>query len=559
MKRYRALILAAGLGLVLGGCDDAFLTTAPEDRISDETFWKTPADFQVALNAGYRNLITLDQMYIDGATDIGYSQQYWMRESPYARGEQNPQTGWGRDLWENLYEGIAKVNDVLGHLQTQETLTPEEATQLEAEARFLRGYYYHELLWLYGGVPLLTTVPSPDSALTIPRASRQEVLEFVLADLTFAGENLPKVRYEHGDANYGRATAGAALAYKARAALYAASRAKYTDGDAARANELFGIARDAAKAVMDLGVYDLYPDFRELFTNAGEGNQEVIFDYQVVRGQNGWWAWKGFAPASMSGNVDMTPTRALVDAFEMANGKPITDPTSGYDPSPPVIEYDADGNATVVSLGMYANRDPRLYATVLFPGQTFNGVVYNSFPDSPTADRLDPSNFYNTHTGYMAMKYVDPVDQPPNEWNSGLNTIKMRYADVLLMYAEAMIELGQWSDPSVAEAINRIRARVDMPPVTLTSQEQAIQVVRHERMVELAWEGLRLADIRRWRIAEDVMPGKVYGIDYIDASGKKVTAVSADTRKFDPNRDYLWPIPQTERDLNPNLEQNPGY
>ncbi|HET8656241.1 MAG TPA: RagB/SusD family nutrient uptake outer membrane protein [Longimicrobiaceae bacterium] len=558
MKILRVLALVAGLGAVLAGCDDAFLTTVPQDRISDETYWQTPKDFEAALNAGYRNLVTLDQMYIDGATDIGYSQQYWMRESPYARGEQNAQTGWGHDLWVNLYQGVAKVNDVLAHLKTQTTLTQEQATQLEAEARFLRGYYYHELLWLYGGVPLLTTVPSPDSALTIPRASHDEVLDLVLSDLTFAGENLPKVRYQPSDANYGRATAGAALAYKARAALYAASLAKYADGDQEKANQLFATARDAAKAVMDLGVYSLYPDYRKLFTNAGEGNEEVIFDYQVVKGQNGWWAWKGFAPHSMGGNVDMTPTRALVDAFDMANGKPITDPTSGYDPSPPVIEYDAAGNPTVVSLGMYANRDPRLYATVLFPGAQFNGTVYNSFPDSPTADRLDPSNFYNTHTGYMALKYVDPVDQF-DVWNSGINTIKMRYAGVLLMYAEAMIELGDWADPSVADALNQIRDRVDMPHVSLTSQQEAIDVVRHERVVELAWEGLRLADLRRWRIAEDVLPGKVYGIDYRDENGNVVTAESADTRKFEAPRDYLWPIPQTERDLNPDLEQNPGY
>jgi hypothetical protein len=546
------------LGLVLSaaGCDDEFLTTVPQDRISDETFWQTPEDFQAALNAAYRNLITLDQMYIDGTTDLAYSQQYWMRNSLYALGDHDPRTGWHGDLWELLYEGLAKVNDVLARLEGNGFLTAEQIRTIEAEGKFLRGYYYHELLWMFGGVPLLTQVPTPEEAREITRAPRGEVFDLIMSDLTFAGENLPKVRYSSGNSNYGRATAGAALAYKARAALYEASYRKYAENDVSGADQLFAVARDAAQAVMDLGVYDLHPDFRTLFTNAGEGNPEVIFDYQVVRGQNGWWAWKGFAPASMSGNVDLTPTRKLVDEFHMANGLPITDPQSGYDPSPPVIQYDGN-DATVISLGMYANRDPRFYATVLFPGREFNGRVFNSFPTSPTADKLDPGNFYNTHTGYMGMKYVDPVDQPPNEWNSGLNTIKMRLGDVLLMYAEAKIELGT-IDGSVATALNRIRARAGMPNVTLGGQAEMIELVRHERIVELAWEGLRLADIRRWRIAEEVMPGKVYGIDFTSGGGLS-RAESAETRQFRAPRDYLWPIPQSERDLNPGLEQNPGY
>src|SRR5690606_19044326 len=133
---------------------------------------------------------------------------------------------------------------------------------------------------------------------------------------------------------------------------------------------------------------------------------------------------------------------------------------------------------------MFANRDPRLYASVIFPGAEFNGTVFNPYPDSPTADHLDRSNFNNTETGFVMKKYVDPEDVSERN-NSGLNIIKMRYADVLLMYAEAKIELGEWADPTVAAALNQIRDRVDMPDVSLTSQQQAIDLVRNERAVEL--------------------------------------------------------------------------
>src|SRR5690606_36878366 len=139
--------------------------------------------------------------------------------------------------------------------------------------------------------------------------------------------------------------------------------------------------------------------------------------------------------------------------------------------------------------------------------------------------------------------------------NSGLNIIKMRYADVLLMYAEARIELGEWSDPSVKAALDQLRDRVGMPEVTLTSQEQAIELVRNERAVELGTEGLRLADIRRWKIAEEVMPGQPAGMD-IWENGQIVTVFGTWQRTFSSPRDYLWPIPVWERDLNSNLAQN---
>lgn len=549
MRRQFAVALTLGLVVGAAACDDEFLTTLPQDEVSDAIFWQTERDFTMAVNAVYRSLLDTDHFFIDGTTDHLYSKKDWTVNHAYAMGHQDATSGWSGDIWERLYEGISRANEVLNKLETSDADLPADfRTEIEAQARFLRGYFYHELLWLYGGVPLYTAVPTIEEAREASRATREEVINFVLADLDAAAQGLPE---DWSDSQYGRATRGAALAYRARAALYEASHQKYLEGNAARANELFRIAADAAQEVMDLGEYALYPDYRNLFTYAGEGSAEVIFDYQHVQGVNGWSAFGWFAPHSLGGTVDIHPTRALVDAYRMTDGMTIED-SPLYDPSPPVIE---DGE--VVSLGMYANRDPRLYATVIFPGAEFNGAVFNPYPESPTVDHLDRSNFNNTETGFVMKKYIDPQDRTQRN-NSGLNVIKMRYADVLLMYAEAKIELGEWEDPSVEAALNQVRDRVDMPDVQLTSQDQAIALIRNERAVELATEGLRLADIRRWGIAEDVMPGQPAGMD-IWEDGEIVTVFGTWQRSFEAPRDYLWPIPVGERDLNRNLAQNPGY
>lgn len=549
MRRQLAAALTLGLALGTAACDDEFLTTLPQAEISDAAFWKTERDFTMAVTAAYRNLIDTDQILFEGATDFMYSKKDWTAVHAYAMGHQDATTGWSGGIWDRLFQGVSRANTVLNQLEaTDANLSAEFRGQIEAQARFLRGNFYHELLWLYGEVPIFTSVPTVQEAREVGRSARDEVFDFVLADLQAAAQGLPQ---SWPASQYGRATKGAALAYIARAALYEASYQKYHANNSARANALFRVAADAAEDVMGLGVYSLYPDYRDLFTYAGEGSSEVIFDYQHVQGVNGWSAFGWLAPHSMGGVVDIHPTRALVDEYRMTDGLTIEE-SPLYDPSPPVIQ-----NGAVVSLGMFANRDPRLYATVIFPGAEFNGAVFNPYPGSPTADRLDRSNFNNTETGFVLKKYVDPEDVTQRN-NSGINIIKMRYADVLLMYAEAKIELGEWADPTVAAALNQLRDRVDMPDVALTSQAQALELLRNERGVELGGEGFRLADIRRWKIAEDVMPGQPEGMDIVEG-GNVVTILGTWQRSFEDPRDYLWPVPVGERDLNPNLAQNPGY
>jgi starch-binding outer membrane protein, SusD/RagB family len=548
MKRYLKLAVTAGLAVGVVACDDDFLTTLPQDVVSDAVYWQTERDFTLAINAVYRNVLDNQIFYMEGATDLSYSGKDWTPNHAVAQGHNDASTGFTNGIWNTLYQGISRANEVLNRLETSDApLSATFRTQTEAQARFLRGYFYHELLWLYGGVPLFESVPTVTEAREVGRNSRDEVINFVLTDLTVAAAGLPD---SWPAAQSGRATRGAALAFIARAALYEASYNKYHEGNASRANQLFQVAAEAAQDVIGSGVYNLIPNFRDLHTYAGQGSAEVIFDYQRIQGVNGWPAWSWLAPHSMGGNIDLTPTRAIVDAFRMIDGLSIHE-SPMYDPTPPVISA-----GQTQSLGMYANRDPRLYATVLFPGAEFEGQVFNSFPNSPTPDRLVFSNFSNTHTGYVWLKYVDPQDRP-NPSNSGINQIRMRFADVLLMYAEAKVELNQ-IDASVETAFNRVRTRAGMPGITLGSQEQMIELIRNERVVELGGEGLRLADIRRWKIAEHVMPWDVPGIDIVE-NGQIVTLAGLWQRSFPAPRNYLWPIPVTERDLNPNLAQNPGF
>lgn len=562
------------LSIALGatGCDDELLTTVPTDRVSSATFWANERDFNTALNAAYERMlgVALNPMYFDGATEIGYSHADWMRQHEYVMGRANALSGWSADIWDRNFTGISRANEILAQLEVveDEVLSAKAADQIRGQALFLRAYYYHELLWMFGGVPVFTSVPSVEEAREVSRASRKEVYAQIEADLSEAASLLPR-RSDLPADQYGRATQGAALGYHARTALYEAGWQEHNEVNSSRASELYRTAVDMAQAVMDLNEYSLHPDFRGLFTYAGEQSQEIIFDYQKVSGQNGWHAWLGFAPKSMGSNVDVEPTRELVDLFPMEDGLPI-DESPLYDSAPPRITYDGNGNPTVETLGMYANRDPRFYGTVLFPGGELNGTVYNSYPScssgapegycSPTTDRILISDYNNTYTGYIAMKYVDPQDQA-SPGNSGLNIIKMRYADVLLMYAEAKAELDEL-DASVNAAIKEIRNRVNLPmpqDVTAMTQQEAISYIRNERTIELAWEGLHLADIRRWGTAKDVLNGNVHGIDIADGSGNFNPVPGQHTRSFEAPRDYLWPIPASERDLNPNLDQNTGY
>lgn len=528
MKRYIYRFLIYCLAILAGGCDKDLLNTIPNDRITSEVFWTDEKDAILAVNAIYTYLEGEDEspdiFAYDAMSDIARPNQNYMDESYIVKGTYDALNPFVAGKWDNAYKGIRAVNYFLENVDRVPTDNTALITRLKGEARFLRAYFYMRLVSLFGDVPLVTRSLSIEEGKAVTRTPVTEVHDFIAQELTAAAAELPLDASEPG-----RITKGAALACKARLML---NIKRYDE------------AAQAAEEVMALGTYELYPSYENLFSYSAENNSEVILDKQFTANIYANNSFALLAPYSQTASGNIVPVKKLADAYQMQNGKNIEDPTSGFDPHQP-----------------YENRDPRLHYTIFVLGsQLPDGTIYDSRPGSGTADAIG-YNPGTTKTGFNVKKYVNAEDRNDRN-NSGINIILMRYAEVLLIYAEAKIELNQ-IDGSVFEAINDIRQRADvnMPPVTAPkSQEEMRRIVRQERMVELAFEGQRFFDIRRYEIIGEVMNGTPSGMTYTNSGGELVTVKdNSFIRFFDPERDRLWPVPQKELDLNPGLTQNPGW
>ena len=515
--------------IALVGCDKEFLETEPLGNESSATFWKTQEDAVIATNNLYNYLYDTEIVEWESISDIVAADisSHGLTEIMYARGQQQSDNPYGEDIWINSYNGIRAVNDVLANVDRVENIDPELLARLKGEARFIRAYLYSYLSMFFGDVPLVTEPLEIDEAKLLSRTNKEEVWDFIADDLQEISEDLP-VSYDN--ANKGRISKGAALAMKARAMLWAG---RYEE------------AKNAARAVIDLNEYNLYPNYKTMFTYEAENNQEVILDKQFIRDTYSNNIFFRIAPNSQnSATSDFYPTAEIVDAYETTSGLSIDDPSSGFDPRNP-----------------YENRDPRLdYSVFVYGDELPNGQTYDPRPGFGGLDDVTRS-FETTGTGFNIKKYIN-VEDLNSLHNSGINIILIRYADVLLMYAEAKIELGE-TDEDVHSAINMVRQRpdVDMPPLDDSLSQDALrQAVRQERLVELAFEGSRFFDIRRWEIAPEAMNSKIEGLTYVDQNGDLKTYYVSDYQlSFQAPRDYVWPIPQKEMELNPNYVQNAGY
>ncbi|MBO9152294.1 RagB/SusD family nutrient uptake outer membrane protein [Chitinophaga sp. GCM10012297] len=532
MKRKLFYLIAIS-GTLLTACNKDFLDRTPEDAYSNESLWTSEADARAALNGCYRDWEdSYNVIYMDCASDNAYSQFLWEGYMNIGNGSLTPSDGNVTNRWN--FKTIQKCNWFLENVDKtpmDETLK----TRFKAEARFLRAYQYYTLTQLYGDVPLVTNTLTPTEANAVTRTPVAEVQKYVLDELAAIA---PQLEPSYSGADVGRITRGAAYALRARLELYMGNYA--------------GCIEDCQK-VMGLG-YDLFRNtsspaasYQDLFRIQNENNTEVILDMQYKENDypNGNI---GIMPTSSSGGwSSVDPTQALVDAYEMKNGKLITDPTSGYNANDP-----------------YANRDPRLSASIVYPGQMYDGKYYNPI-DPASGDFMLGDN--NSKTGYLPKKFISNLSDYTDMWNTGLNMIIIRYADVLLMYAESKIETGS-IDATVYDALDKIRARAGMPVVdrlVYNSQPTLRTLVRRERRVELALEGLRWYDIKRWKIGDEVRKGNVYGARQgkVDANTGKVTFTAdhqlVESRLFDATIHYVWPVPQKEIDINGKLSQNPNY
>lgn len=524
MKRINYIAGAVLLPLIFSACES--LDTEPTDRIINSYFWKTETDATMAINGIYRSMPGTDYMYLDCATDLAWNEISWEKAHLLGNGSQDAELwSWTSDKWKTAYETIQRVNYFMENIDRVEAISPELKNRLIAEARFLRAMTYSDIIFLWGDVPLATTTLDLKTG-TLERDPKAEVFDFVVKELKEIAQFLPE---QYDAANVGRITKGAAKSMLMRTYL---RENKYAE------------AKGVAKEVMDMGIYSLYPNYEKLFKYEGENCSEVIFDKQYIATNYSNNVSKMFSPRSCFGNGSIVPLKELVDSYEMLNGKSITDPASGYDPYKP-----------------YEGRDPRLKATILTPGAKMpDGNIFNPLPNQEPmgTDAVDNGNTNTSRTGFNFLKYVNPEDLAESNNNCHNNIILIRYAEVLLSYAEAKVETND-IDQSVYDAINAVRKRAGMPGFSSgKSQTELRDIIRQERKVEFPLEGVRYFDIRRWKIAEKVLPGQTYGITYVDAKGNLVT-IKTETRQFNPKRDYLWPVPLRELNVNKNLTQNPLY
>lgn len=553
-KVYYSILLICLMTAV--SCED-ILDKKPLDSPSSASFYNNRTEVDMGLFGCYERIVnriglkgTMPWIVsLDCTSDIS-----WNRDaSPIGslgNGTAASDNASSRNAWRDFYAVIARTNFLLDNIHNAEdVVAPNYLNQVIAEARFIRAYSYFYLTELFGDVPLITRIINLDEA-EMERTPKSVIVDWILDEMDEIVPHLPV--YHDGNVT-GRATSVAAYFLKAYTAL---------------CNSRWAIAAEAAKAAMDLGHYQLHPNYGELFTYDGENSTEIIFAMQYLRGVNVHVTLRQLGSRLVGGVSNEVPTQAMVDSYECIDGQTI-DKSPLYNPLSP-----------------YDNRDPRLHMTIAVPGTEYLGFQFETHPDSlkvwnynvspPTrVNNTDATNAYATFTSYLWRKWTDIRDLGETQ-NCELNIILMRYSELLLIYAEAKIEAND-IDNSVYEALDAVRARVGMPAVPRDSSREYLRsVVRRERKVELALEGRRLIDIRRWRIAEEVMSGPRYGNskttllvcppsidenttpDYSNIPNKDILRI-IETMTFDPNRDYLWPIHPVELQTNPKLVQNPGW
>lgn len=520
------------LCLLMSACTKDFLTKDHPTGTTDEFFWKTETQIRTSLAELYAGIPTGQFDYqpnprviFTGMTDDATWTANFMGEV-YTFGLGNgladmPQSQYAnaiQPLWTRNYSLIRHASRFLEHAG-EAYIDEKQKKQYIAEARTLRAWFHLDLMLYYGEIPIVTTAVTPNNA-SLVKNTRAEVLNFIITELDQAAPDLPE---EYSEVERYRISKGANYTFKTVALL---NNGKYAE------------AAVAAKKVIDLNKYELYNSYANLFTYAGMQNKERIL--MKIRGNHE--AFGRSSPASVGGTSTLNPTAALVNEYETKQGKTLTE--LGIDS---VNIYKKNPN-------YHNNRDPRLNVTILYNGVDFFGTIspFNNTPSNP--NRIGA--LYSSRTGFWMRKYVDNSDRN-RPYEGDLDHMVFRYADVLLMYVEALVESGKWNDPDVAKYLNMVRNRAKMPNVNLTvynSQEKMRTLYQRERRVELALEGHRLFDIRRWRIADKVMNGPVYGA----TNPNNGETVIAETRTFS-NKDWLWPIPAREIQGNPKMIQNDGY
>lgn len=536
--KYKSISWLYILAVSLSSCAD-FFDKQPLDQVSDATFWKTADDAKLALTGCYytdnnkfafnnfwspRALIHLDLMAGNGSEKEGTPDH--VTDGTLFSGN-TVISG----HWKNSYEKIARCNNFLKHLENF-AIDAKTKEMYNAEVRVLRAYEYFNLALYFGGVPLVLSPLTINEANSVSRNTKEEVWDFCRKELSDAAKVLPDTREDN---ELGRITSGAALAILGRLQM---------------AEEKWSDAVTTYQSIIGQDIYSIDPDFQVIFTEAGEKSKEIIMRSCYVQNDFFHANFQQLYPETWGGWHQFSPYNELVKEYECLDGKTIYDSDLYNEDTP------------------YENRDPRLLYTIMINGySTFKGKTYVSTPGSDSPDRLDK---YSQWTGYCIRKFMDENFDGDLK-NYGADFPIVRYAEVLLGYIESKVESGaNITQQDLDMSINLVRGRasVNMPKVTETDKDKLREIIRRERRVELAFEGIRYYDILRWGIAAEELNRQFTGMklttnpsEYTDYKVDENGYYLAQKRNFKKGVNELWPIPLTETQVNPNLarEQNPGY
>lgn len=542
MKKIVYNILAVLLAAISTGCSD-FLEREPKDELSPSLFWNKEADATLALVGCYSFMeANTTPIYYDAASDNAFSFHRFAGWQVLGNGEMSP----GETQMKNFmdYKGIHACNEYLEKEGTVRFSSEALREQYQAEVRFIRAYIYYAKTRAYGAVPFFTeNFETPEEA-KIGRTPREEVEKFIISELNDIIPALPR-KEQLTDA--GRISQGAAYALLMRLHLY---RGEYAESlKAAKSIEGYRLFQQEGKSG--------YENYEGLFLLANQECDEYILNLENTENTH-TMNFITFVPNSHGGWSGVVPLQSLVDAYETVDGLTIDEARAQnkFDPSNPFV-----------------NRDPRLRATIIYPGQNWEGQVFRSV-ESTSPDYPGSAN-NATHSGYNFKKFYNSLSQFPLTYENTAKSIPLfRYAEVLLTIAECKVELNQ-IDEELYDAIDRVRTRSGMPKTDRAKYRDASalrELVRRERRVELAFEGLRRADILRWNMAMEVMNRDALGcnqgiiLDEVSdpVFGDKKVCLDkepffVEKRSF-KEKDKLFPIPLTEMDKNPKLApNNPGY
>jgi starch-binding outer membrane protein, SusD/RagB family len=592
MKKYfKIFSISAALLIVFAGCKKN-LDVVPLDQITSAAVWQDASLMEAYVNDVYTGLGYGEFNSTSGLADLCDEAIWTNGGAPIV---QSTITSSNLDIiggsrfsylvWGTLYSFIRKCNVFLQNTANSSVKDQEMISRMRGEMYFLRGYYYHNLMRVNGGVPLITKVYGLTDSTAIPRNTFAETIDFIVRDADSAAALLP---LNYTGADVGRVTKGAALALKSRVLLYAASdlyninpsgkpEFGYTDAAAGR-QARWQAAQDAAKAVMDLGIYKLYgadpaagdstaKNYSDLFLS--KTNSEIIMNRFTSVNNKAPNVAMWFSPNGYDGYGENSPVQQMVDAYEMKDGS----------------KFSWDNPAEAAH--PYENRDPRFYATIFYDGapwrerwadgQAFDpvGIVETfktlTLPDGSTVAGLDTRNgpiesWNGSYSNYYLRKFVDP-DNNLLSVSQEIPWPFFRYAEILLNYAEASIGLGQ--EQNARDVLNQIRRRAGMPEFGASVTGTTLRdEYRNERRVEMAYEEQRFFDIRRWMIAPQAMNEHAKGIE-ISVKGNSRTdrssfhdynykIIDIQPRHWD-DKMYFMPIPIAEMNRNPLLVQSPGF